>query len=158
MPLGLNDTWVLFYLGFMPLNLHASWAFCHSDLVRTIHGPGRQAILGLSVLCPLGFMPFGSGQNCLQYQLAGDKVMGLACECLYGLVKLWIQVLFIWSHFVWGLSMVIVLCLYFCAIMGCSVLTPEGSPLCWILIGCFIMQWLKRNWFSIVTLLGLCIL
>ena len=48
-------------------------------------------------------------------------------------MELWIQVLFIYSHIVWGLVMVMVWGLYFCAIRSCSVLTPKGSPLCQIL-------------------------
>lgn len=72
-------------------------------------------------------MPFGSGQNHLQYRLAGDKLLGLACECSFGVMEWWVEVLFICFHFVWSLD------LYFHAIRGCSVLTPVGSPWGWSL-------------------------
>ena len=52
-------------------------------------------------LCHLGFVPFGSGQDYLWYQLAGNKMLGFACECSFGQMELWIQVWFICSCFVW---------------------------------------------------------
>ena len=36
-------------------------------------------------------------------------MLGFACEHAFGLMELWIQVLFIRFNFVWGLSMVMVL-------------------------------------------------
>ena len=56
-------------------------------------------------------------------------MLRLAGERSFGIMKLWIRVLFLRSHFVWGLVMVVVLGLYFCAIGGCCVSTPTGSPL-----------------------------
>ena len=35
---------------------------------------------------------------------------------------------FVYMFPLWGLAMAMVLGLYFCAIMDCSVLTPKGSP------------------------------
>lgn len=78
--------------------------------------------------CHLAFVPFGPGQDCLWYWLAGDKILGLAYEHSFGLMELWIQALLIGFHFVWGLSMVMVWGLYFCIIRSCSVSTPEGGP------------------------------
>ena len=63
-------------------------------------------------------------------------MLGLACEHSFGVMELWIQVLLICSPFVWGLIMVMVLGLYFCAMRQCSVLTPEGSSLGQILADC----------------------
>ena len=54
-------------------------------------------------------------------------MLGFACEHSLELMELWIQVLFICSHFVWGLSMVMVLGLYFHVIRACSVSNPEGA-------------------------------
>lgn len=70
-------------------------------------------------------MPFRSDKNCLKYRLAGHKMLGLACECSFEVMELWIQVLFICFHFDWSLEW------YFHASRGCSVLTPDGNPLGW---------------------------
>ena len=62
------------------------------------------------------------------YQLSGNKSLRLACEHFFGIIELLVQVLFIYSHFVWGLVIIMFLRLYFHTIRACSILTPKVSP------------------------------
>lgn len=66
--------------------------------------------------------PLFGGHN-LWYQLAEDKTLKPAYN-----TELWVRVLFLCSHFFWPL-VVMFLCLYTCAIRGCSLLIPKRSPL-----------------------------
>lgn len=94
-------------------------------------------LLDLCATWASGYLGFVSLELCairvrsgpLWYQLVEYKMLILAYECSFGLMELWIQVLFLCSHIVWGLSVVMVLCFYFHAIKGCSLLTPEENPL-----------------------------
>lgn len=61
------------------------------------------------------------------YWLARNKPLRLACEHFFGIIELLVQVLFIYSHLVWGLITIMFLVLYFHVLRGCSVLTPKGS-------------------------------
>ena len=68
--------------------------------------------------------------------MARGKTIRFACEHSFVMIELWIQVLFIYSHFVWGLVMIMVLGFYFCAIRVCAYLTPKESPQGNILADC----------------------
>ena len=70
------------------------------------------------VFLPVELCVIGSSQDHLRYCLVGDNILKLAYECSFGIIELWIQILFTCSHIVSCLSMVIVLGLYFCAKRG----------------------------------------
>lgn len=113
----------------MPLELCATWASCHLNLVRTTCNSGWQEI---------------------RYQ-----------DLLLFIIKLRIQVSLIHCYIVWGHSMVMALGWYFCVIRGYSVSSPKGNPLYQILADWYRCRYdliLRRNWFSTVTLVGMCIL
>lgn len=75
-------------------------------------------------------MPFGLCAIWVQLGLFGprDKTLRFACDHSFVMIELWIQVLFIYSYFVWGLVMTMVLGFDFSAIRVCSYLTSKESP------------------------------
>lgn len=103
-----------------------------------------------------GGIAFG-GHN-LHYQLAKDKTLKLACEHLFRIMEVWIQILFIYSQIA-QVPVAIDFCLHVEGVSGCSVLATGGS-----LLGCIIAEWSiyshqsmsKEDFVFIVTLYGLC--
>ena len=74
---------------------------------------------GASIPAALALHRFGPVRTICGTSWQADKTLKLAREHSFGITEIWIQVLFICSHFMWGLVMVMVLDLYFHA---------NGSP------------------------------